>query len=56
MREDLRWDGDMSTVHKLKRITKLAYDTNTITDYIIAADLYVGLSNTQINKNGKHQR
>jgi hypothetical protein len=46
LREDLRWDGDMYTVHKLRRITRLAIETETIQDYITAADLYVNMATT----------
>ena len=39
-REDIRWDGDMTTVHKLRRVCKLARTTGTLADYISAAKLF----------------
>ena len=46
-REDIRWDGDMTTVHKLRRICKLARKTGTLTDYISAAKLFCSVAYTE---------
>ena len=39
-RENILWDGDMTTVQKLRRICKLARTTGTLHDYVSAANLF----------------
>ena len=41
-REVIRWDGDMTTLYKLRRIVKVAKRTGTIDDYISAAKILCG--------------
>ena len=42
--------GDMTTVHKLRRITRLATETGTISDYVSAASLHVRSSSPNRNR------